>query len=179
VRSEQPESIHQSEHQNQIVMNTITAVQNNGTYEGAYGLMYKQEVTLDDGSTGEVSAKTADKWKVGDVVEVQRTATKFGSRFKFSIPQDGGARPNGSSFKQDPDTQLRIEASWAIGQAVTLLGKDVDMVSIPGHHKLVTTALNLIDARDAVVKGLKTAKEINDKQEKPWEEEAGHVPNRV
>ena len=163
--------------------NTITAVQNNGTYEGSYGTMYKQEVTLDDGSTGEVSAKTADKWKVGDVVEVQRTETKFGTRFKFSIPQEGGARPNGfsgSSFKQDPETQLRIEASWAIGQAVAMLGKNVDMSSIPGHHQLVTTALNLIDARDAVVKGLKTAKEINEKrQAQPWDDEAGHVPNRV
>jgi len=148
--------------------NTITAVQNNGTYDGAYGTMFKQEVTLDDGTTGEVSAKSEGKWKVGDVVEVQRTETKFGTRFKFSIPQEGGARPNGSSgssFKQDPETQFRIEASWAIGQAVTLLGKDIDMVSIPGHHKLVTTALMLIDARDAVVKGLKTAKEINDKQQ--------------
>ena len=145
--------------------NTIAAVQNNGTYDGAYGTMFKQEVTLDDGTTGEVSAKSEGKWKVGDVVEVQRTETKFGTRFKFSIPQDGGFKPSGSSFKQDPETQLRIEASWAIGQAVAMLGKNVDMSSIPGHHQLVTTALNLIDARDAVVKGLKTAKEINEKQQ--------------
>ena len=150
-------------------MNTITAVQNNGTYEGAYGIMYKQEVTLDDGSTGEVSAKTQDKWKVGDVVEVQRTATKFGSRFKFSIPQDGGARPNGSSFKQDPDTQLRIEASWAIGQAVAM--------GIQSHADLVKQGLNLIDARNALIAALKDANQGN--QSQPWEDEAGHVPNRV
>jgi len=153
-------------------MNTITAVQNNGTYEGAYGLMYKQEVTLDDGSTGEVSAKTQDKWKVGDVVEVQRTATKFGSRFKFSIPQDGGARPNGSSFKQDPDTQLRIEASWAIGQAIAM-GHD-------SHTDLVRVGLTLVDARNALIAALKQAQQANGKATaQPWEDEAGHVPNRV
>ena len=134
--------------------NTITAVQNNGTYEGSYGTMYKQEVTLDDGTTGEVSAKTADKWKVGDVVEVQRTETKFGTRFKFSIPQDGGARSNGfsgSSFKQDPETQFRIEASWAIGQAVAMGAQE--------HAEIVKAGLALIDARNALIQALKDAKQ--------------------
>jgi hypothetical protein len=152
--------------------NTIQAVQNNGTYEGAYGLMYKQEVTLDDGSTGEVSAKTQDKWKVGDVVEVQRTATKFGTRFKFSIPQDGGSQRAGSKpagFKQDPETQLRIEASWAIGQAVAMGAKE--------HAEIVKAGLALIDARNALIAALKDAKQGN--QPQPWEDEAGHVPNRV
>ena len=130
--------------------NTITAVQNNGTYDGAYGTMFKQEVTLDDGTTGEVSAKTADKWKVGDVVEVQRTETQYGTRFKFSIPQaggQGGARPG--NFQKDPDTQLRIEASWAIGQAVAM-GHD-------SHSDLVRVGLTLVDARNALIQALKDA----------------------
>ena len=132
--------------------NTIKAVQNNGTYEGAYGLMYKQEVTLDDDSTGEVSAKTADKWKVGDVVEVQRTETKFGTRFKFNIPQDG--KPSGGfsgGYQKDPETQYRIEASWAIGQAVAM-GAD-------NHADLVKAGLTLIDARNALIQALKDAKQ--------------------
>lgn len=131
--------------------NTITAVQNNGTYEGSYGTMYKQEVTLDDGSTGEVSAKTADKWKVGDVVEVQRTETKFGTRFKFSIPQDGGGYKSGNGFQKDPETQLRIEASWAIGQAVAMGAQE--------HAELVKAGLTLIDARNALIQALKDTKQ--------------------
>ena len=130
--------------------NTITAVQNNGTYEGSYGTMYKQEVTLDDGSTGEVSAKTADKWKVGDVVEVQRTETKFGTRFKFSIPQAGG-QGGGGGFQKDPETQLRIEASWAIGQAVAMGAQE--------HAELVKAGLTLIDARNALIQALKDTKQ--------------------
>ena len=98
--------------------NTITAVQNNGTYEGSYGTMYKQEVTLDDGSTGEVSAKTADKWKVGDVVEVQRTETQYGTRFKFSIPQTGGQ----GGFKSGGNFQNMGEAA----EALDLSRKTVD-----------------------------------------------------
>lgn len=147
--------------------NTIQAVQNNGTYEGSYGTMYKQEVTLDDGSTGEVSAKTADKWKVGDVVEVQRTETQYGTRFKFSIPQTGG-KPGGN-FQKDPETQLRIEASWAIGQAIAAGERS--------HDKLVAIGLRFIDARNALIQALKQAKPAT--SAKPWEEEAGHVPNRV
>ena len=131
--------------------NTIQAVQNNGTYEGSYGTMYKQEVTLDDGSTGEVSAKSEGKWKVGDVVEVQRTETKFGTRFKFSIPQEGGFKSGSSSFKQDPETQLRIEASWAIGQAVMLGARE--------HAELVKLGLTLVDARNALIQALKDAKQ--------------------
>jgi hypothetical protein len=129
--------------------NTIQAVQNNGTYEGSYGTMYKQEITLDDGTTGEVSAKSEGKWKVGDVVEVQRTETKFGTRFKFSIPQEGGGRPNG--LKQDPETQLRIEASWAIGQAIAAGERS--------HDKLVAIGLRFIDARNALIQALKDAKQ--------------------
>ena len=132
--------------------NTVTAVQNNGTYESSYGTMYKQEVTLDDGSTGEVSAKTQDKWKVGDVVEVQRTETQYGTRFKFSIPQTGGPQggfKSGGNFQEDPETQLRIEASWAIGHAVAM-GHDT-------HTDLVKVGLTLVDARNALIQALKGA----------------------
>lgn len=130
----------------------VTAVQNNGTYQGAYGLMYKQEVTLDDGTTGEVSAKTEGKWKVGDTVEVQRTETQYGTRFKFAIPQIQGApAPRSGGYKKDPETELRIEASWAIGQAVATGAKT--------HDKLVSQALALLDARNAVITALKGAKE--------------------
>lgn len=150
--------------------NTITAVQNNGTYEGSYGTMYKQEVTLDDGSTGEVSAKTADKWKVGNVVEVQRTETQYGTRFKFSIPKETPAA--GGSYQKDPDTQLRIEASWAIGQAIAMGAKE--------HAELVKAGLALIDARNGLIKALKQAQGVNEgATPQPWEEEAGHVPNKV
>lgn len=137
----------------------VTAVQNNGTYQGAYGLMYKQEVTLDDGTTGEVSAKTEGKWKVGDTVEVQRTETQYGTRFKFFIPQDQGAAPRSNGFKKDPETELRIEASWAIGQAVAMGAKT--------HDKLISQALALLDARNAVITALKGTKQEPKEQPKP------------
>lgn len=133
------------------MIHKITAVQNTGTYEGSYGTMYKQEVTLDDNTAGEVSAKTQGKWKVGDTVEVQRTESQYGTRFRFSIPKEDGARapgaPASGGYQKDPDTQLRIEASWAIGQAVAMGAKK--------HEELVAAGLKLLDARNALISSLK------------------------
>jgi hypothetical protein len=126
----------------------ITAVQNNGTYEGKFGLMYKQEITLDDGSVGEVSAKTENKWKVGDEVEVKKTETQYGMRFQFSLPETSKGYSGG--YQKDPEVQFRIEASWAITEAIQLGAKE--------HNELVSTALNLIDARNSVIENLKNPK---------------------
>ena len=135
--------------------NKITAVQNNGTYEGKYGTMYKQEVTLDDGTTGEVSAKTENKWKVGDEVEVTKTETQYGTRLQFKLPDQPGGNFRKSGY--DPETQYRIEASWAITEAIQLGAKT--------HEKLVSTALTLIDARNAVISALKGAKQDQQPQQ--------------
>jgi hypothetical protein len=131
------------------MIHKITSVQNTGTYEGSYGTMYKQEVTLDDNTVGEVSAKTQGKWKVGDTVEVQRTETQYGTRFRFSIPKEDGApgAPSSGKYQQDPETQSRIEASWAIGQAVTMGAKS--------HEELVAYGLKLLDARNALIAEIK------------------------
>jgi hypothetical protein len=132
-----------------MTIHTITAVQNNGTFDSQYGTMYKQEATLDDGTTGEVSAKTEGKWKVGDKVEVQRTHSQYGTRFRFSIPKEEGApgAPSSGKYQQDPETQSRIEASWAIGQAVAMGAKS--------HEELVAYGLKLLDARNALIAEIK------------------------
>lgn len=53
--------------------------------------MYKQNVTLSDGTTGEVNAKSEGKWKVGDEVEVKnRQETNYGTRLSLSKPESGG-----------------------------------------------------------------------------------------
>jgi len=51
----------------------VKTIQPNGTYEGRNGLMFKFEIGLEDGTNGEVSAKTIDRWNVGDEVEYEVT----------------------------------------------------------------------------------------------------------
>jgi hypothetical protein len=41
-------------------------------------LMHKFEIELEDGTSGEVSAKTEDRWNVGDEVEYEVTPSKMG-----------------------------------------------------------------------------------------------------
>ena len=145
-----------------MTIHTIQAAQNNGTYDSQHGMMFKQEVTLDDGTTGEVSAKSEGKWKVGDKVEVQRTHSQYGTRFRFSIPKEAGA-PSTGGYHQDTETQFRIEASWAIGQAVAQGAKK--------HEELVAYGLKLLDARNALIAHMKgqPAAPVNPAPVKPEE----------
>ena len=69
----------------------IKSTQNSGDYQSKFdgSTMYTSEVELEDGSVGVVSAKTIDRWSVGDEVEYTLTATNHGNKLKLT-------RPNGS-----------------------------------------------------------------------------------
>jgi hypothetical protein len=99
---------------NKMGTSKVKTIQPNGTYEGRNGLMYKFEIGLEDGASGEVSAKTIDRWNVGDEVEYEITPSKWGDRMKLTKP---GFTPN-QGGSQSPDIQKRIDASWAIGHAI-------------------------------------------------------------
>ena len=89
----------------------IKSIQPNGTWEGRNGLMYKFEVELESGDAGEVSAKTPDRWKVGDEVTFVTTPTAYGVRMALSKPgyTDRSSQP---SNRDRADVQQRIDASW-------------------------------------------------------------------
>ena len=46
-----------------IKKSKVTSVQNNGTWEGKFGLMYKFEVEFENGDCGEYSSKSQDQTK--------------------------------------------------------------------------------------------------------------------
>ena len=122
---------------------TITKIEPKGTWEGQYGKMYESWVTLSDGREGSVNSKTEGTWKVGDAVEVKESQPgKYGLKFKLGKFQE--TEPGRGS---SPDVQTRIDASWAIGQAISMgvKGKDI-----------YPNALWLIEMRDAVIKHLQT-----------------------
>ncbi len=92
----------------------IAQVTQNGTWESQYGLLYRMEIILEDNRAGEVLAKKPDQWKAGDEVEIiEAKPNAMGlTKWKLQRPQAGqpGGRPD--------DIQRRIDASWAVGQAV-------------------------------------------------------------
>jgi hypothetical protein len=76
--------------------------------------MYAFDAVLDDGTTGQVSSKSPDRWKVGDDVEYSSQSNFHGTKLTFSKPGYSG----GSSRSYSDDDTKGIIASWAVGIAM-------------------------------------------------------------
>lgn len=129
----------------------IKQVQPNGNVEIQGKNFYKFEVQLEDGTSGEVLALKPDRWKAGDEVEVERKESPYGMKFKLRIPDARSGGGGSYQKKESPELKNRIDASWAIGQAVAMGAKE--------HKELVSKALALLDARNAVLEAMKGASE--------------------
>lgn len=121
----------------------IKSIQPNGTWESRNGTMFKFEITLEDGTSGEVSAKTENRWNIGDEVEYTVTPSKWGDRLK--LDKAGFANKGGGGNGQSPDIQKRIDASWAIGHAI-------QQESEP--EKIIEAAEWLLKLRDTLISKL-------------------------
>lgn len=106
----------------------IKSIQPNGTWESRNGTMFKFEIGLEDGTSGEVNSKTIDRWNVGDEVEYTVTPGKYGDRLK--LDKAGFANKGGGGNSQSPDIQKRIDASWAIGHAISLRSDPEEIVEM-------------------------------------------------
>ena len=122
----------------------ITHLQFTGTWDSKYGTLFQYDATLDDGRTGRVNCKTQDAWKVGDEVEVIATEGSYGTNFKFSRPQME------SKAQASPDVQKRIDASWAIGQAIQYA--IVQKYEFHDDMELLQKANKMLELRNALLK---------------------------
>ena len=123
----------------------IKTTQAGGTYVSKFdgATMYKSEVELEDGTVGEVSAKTPDRWNVGDEVAYTVTEGKFGKKLKLNRP-DFGSNPTstGSSVTRfhdrDEKKQHLIMNQWAIKTAM-----DWEMNQAPPDKVSLRNAVNI------------------------------------
>jgi hypothetical protein len=62
-----------------IKKSVVTYSQSNGTWQGKFGLMYKHEITFDNGDSGEYSSKEQNQTKfvVGQETEYEFTDGKY------------------------------------------------------------------------------------------------------
>ena len=133
-----------------MVQAQIESIQGKGEWKGEYGLLYQYEVTMNDGTVGEVNSKTnPPPYKVGDEVwyEVKSNNERWGKKLKISKnpPQSFGGR------KEDPAIQRRIENSWAIQTAVQILGVKPDKVTLKAYSvALQETAESMLKLRDTL-----------------------------
>jgi len=98
----------------------ITSIQSTGqTWEKNGKKFYVYDVVLENGTTGQANSTDplAPPYKVGDIVEYEITRqTDYGTSLKIKKADAGQVPAEGKS----DETQRRIDASWAIGQAIQI-----------------------------------------------------------
>lgn len=102
-------------------MAKIAQITPQGTLTLQSGEFFKSQITLDDGKSGEVLAKTADRWKVGDEVEAEVMTNQYGTRLKLSKPDSNGFSGGGSKGGMSPDKEKRITFLSCLSTAATFL----------------------------------------------------------
>lgn len=124
----------------------ITQMTTPKQWEGKFGTMYETEATLEDGRIGQVNMKRPDTWKIGDDVNVEATEGTYGLKFKFSKPDTFGGAQRSPAEKDA--VQRRIDASWAVGQAINMLPPSATFDTIKRNARL------LLELRDEIAETL-------------------------
>jgi hypothetical protein len=100
-----------------IKKSKVTSAQPNGTWEGKFGLMYKSEISFENGDAGEYSSKTReqDKFVVGQETEYEFIGGNFPKvKPVYQKPQSFG----GGGFKKDDKVQKMIVKQSSLKAAV-------------------------------------------------------------
>tara|TARA_R110002020_G_scaffold135795_1_gene303219 strand:- start:375 stop:803 length:429 start_codon:yes stop_codon:yes gene_type:complete len=102
-------------------LSKIKTVQPNGTYQSKFdnSTMYVFDISLEDDSSGEVSAKKPDRWQVGDEVEYVMTQGQYGNKLKLTKPNADFTGGGGASYSNATRQDI-ISSQWAIGRALEL-----------------------------------------------------------
>ena len=104
-------------------MAKIAQIQPNGTVQLQSGLFHKFHITLDDQRSGEVLAKSPDRWKVGDDVEAEVNQTQYGTKLKLSKPDQGGFNKGSYGGGMSPDKERRITFLSCLNSAASFYGQ--------------------------------------------------------
>ena len=88
----------------------VKSVQPNGTWDGKFGLMYKFEITMDNGDTGQYMSKSKDQTKfvVGQEVDYEYHSGEYPKIKPVNTFQQGG---NFSKGKSDDVQEMIVKQS--------------------------------------------------------------------
>ena len=123
----------------------IAQLQADGTWENNDGeTMFKSEVLLSDGKTGFINAKSENRWKEGDEVEVTREKEdkKGNTLLSLSKPKSQWENKVGAP-KQNPEERkkhdLLVGTQWAINASIRFIevskAEDVSLASVAHFSK--------------------------------------------
>ena len=103
-----------------IKKSKVTNVQNNGTWEGKFGLMYKFEVEFENDDCGEYSSKSKDqnKFVIGEEVEYEFIGGKFPKVKPVYQKPDFASNGFSGGYKKDDNVQKMIVKQSSLKSAV-------------------------------------------------------------
>jgi len=101
----------------------IKHITGNGHYDGQHGRLFKQLYVFDNDVELSANHKTADSpFSIGDEVEYEIAGTNsYGSWGKVRKP-DAEGKYSKKSVTVGDDRSVVIERSWAMGQAISMMG---------------------------------------------------------
>ena len=93
-----------------IKKSKVTSVQNNGTWEGKFGMMYKFEVAFENGDCGEYSSKSQDqnKFVKDQEMEYEFLDGKFPKVKPVYQQAQSFSGSSNKGYKEDPKKQKII-----------------------------------------------------------------------
>ena len=107
----------------------VVQVSGNGTYDGQYGRLYKWEIVLENGDSGQYMSKTENqnKFIIGQDATYTITGKDFNGRTYYTIKPAEAPKPQGSTgnrFQKDPETEMRITRMSVLKSAIDLVTHD-------------------------------------------------------
>ena len=132
-------------------MEKIQEIKNVSSWNTSDGTtMYTFLMVLESGKSGEVNAKTNDRYSVGETVWITSSqSTNYGDKWKMSKKDPAenpyGNAPNGNGGNTE-NRDAQITASWAIGQALSVRPELVE--DLQGLQKL---AAQLMETRKSLI----------------------------
>ena len=108
-----------------IKKSKVTSVQNNGTWEGKFGMMYKFEVEFEDGNAGEYSSKSKDqnKFVIGEEMEYEFIDGNFPKVKPVYQKPDFASNGFSGGYKKDDNVQKMIVKQSSLKSAVDYCSK--------------------------------------------------------
>ena len=131
---------------NSVVKN----VQGNGTWEGKFGLMYKYDVEMENGDSGEYSSKSEsqNKFVVGQQVDYEYIEGKYP---KIKPVNNFQQRPNYSNSNSDVQNNIRYAQSLNIANLQYCHGKitkeQIDETANHFFNKLKNNGMSLMEEK--------------------------------
>tara|TARA_Y100000004_G_scaffold197374_1_gene271589 strand:- start:5588 stop:5995 length:408 start_codon:yes stop_codon:yes gene_type:complete len=104
----------------EIKKSKVTSVQANGTWEGKFGMMYKFEVSFENGDNGEYSSKSKDqnKFVIGEDIEYEYIDGRFPKVKPVYAKPEFTSNTFSGGYKKDDNVQKMIVKQSSLKAAV-------------------------------------------------------------